>query len=359
MIGYIKPNKDELKLKHIKFFNSLYCGFCFKLKKYSNLSRLFISYDIIFFYLLFISNFKNLKYSFYKNRCPFNPFKKIDIYLENNYLKIFSEFSILITVFKAYDNLYDSKNPIKFFFTMHFIKFLMKKLRYINVYINKPLENIKLYFKNEKEIFFKLNNSFNNFFNFQIDDINRNKLLFTKNYFENLELFFDNLYKIFIKFIPFDYLDSNIKNIYCIIIYNILKIITIIDALDDLYNDIKNKKDNILMPLFFFFFNITQKSDFNILNIDFKNLYKKIFKLIKKNKKEKKDQFEKIFENVKELIKPVLFSSYINIKTNYEELKKTNKSIPLYNEELLDNYIYFSFDNLIWQTLSKNNFKIK
>ena len=52
MFGYIKVYKDELKFREFSLYRYYYCELCRNMGSYSNLSRIFLSYDVTFFLML-------------------------------------------------------------------------------------------------------------------------------------------------------------------------------------------------------------------------------------------------------------------------------------------------------------------
>lgn len=52
MFGYIQVFKDELKFKEYSLYRYHYCELCRNMGRYSNISRIFLSYDITFFLML-------------------------------------------------------------------------------------------------------------------------------------------------------------------------------------------------------------------------------------------------------------------------------------------------------------------
>lgn len=76
MIGYIKPDPDEFKVKELKIYNAYYCGICTSLaRKYGPFSRLILSYDATFYSIL-EDAFSDSQRKFGKVRCPLPPFQK-------------------------------------------------------------------------------------------------------------------------------------------------------------------------------------------------------------------------------------------------------------------------------------------
>ncbi len=79
MIGYIKPDVDEFKVRELKLYNAYYCGICTLLaKRYGPLSRLILSYDATFFAIM-NDAFSKEERKFSKSRCPLPPFQKKNI----------------------------------------------------------------------------------------------------------------------------------------------------------------------------------------------------------------------------------------------------------------------------------------
>lgn len=354
MIGYINPYKEELKFKHLNFYNSLYCSLCFNIKKYNNLLRFFLPKDIIFFYLLFISTFENINYNFTKKKCPINPFKSVNLYNEDKFFKLFCEISLLIISLKIYDFIYDNKVIIIKKLLKFFINKTIKKLSLIKTYFPEPQNSFKEYFYKEKLNYELLLNS--------LDLNNENEKEFFEIYFNNIENYFSNFNYLFLSIFPFDYLNSNISILIKNITQNITKIVILADSINDFYKDLKKDEDNILFPIYLYFF-INQNNynnKYKLIKENIKDNAKNYInnKKLKKIKKLLYKNFDKdIFNLVIQKIKPLLNMLFFKIKEEYTILKSTyNKN--LYNEELLDNYIYFGIDFLINQTLFKTQ-KIK
>lgn len=157
MFGYIKPYKQELKIKEYEIYKAIYCSVCKCLSKNFGLfSKFTLSYDSAFLALLCFSladtcpNFKS-------GRCTVNPLKKC------NYCKI-EEKSIIFAAavctimayYKVVDDINDSKS--------------LKKLRSILI-----LPIIKHSYKKAKKLYPKVDNIISK----QIE--NQNKIEKSKN----------------------------------------------------------------------------------------------------------------------------------------------------------------------------------
>ena len=53
MFGYVKVAEDDLKVKEYKRYKKYYCDLCRHIANYSQVARLMLSYDMVFFSLLF------------------------------------------------------------------------------------------------------------------------------------------------------------------------------------------------------------------------------------------------------------------------------------------------------------------
>ncbi|BBJ27978.1 DUF5685 family protein [Athalassotoga saccharophila] len=121
MIGYLKPDLDELKVKELKLYNSYYCGICTSIsKKYGPFSRLLLSYDAVFFSIL--SDVKNGKIEFGNSRCPLPPFQKKRI-VKSEGVSFGTEISKFFSELKIEDFKRDSRG-IK-----HFLSFFLLNLK--------------------------------------------------------------------------------------------------------------------------------------------------------------------------------------------------------------------------------------
>ncbi len=129
MIGYLKPDFDELKVKELKLYNSYYCGICTSIsKKYGPFSRLFLSYDAVFFSIL-SDVAKKERIQFGNSRCPLPPFQKKRI-VKSEGVSFGTEISKFFSELKIEDFKRDSKG-IK-----HFLSFFLVNLK------SKTLEEI-------------------------------------------------------------------------------------------------------------------------------------------------------------------------------------------------------------------------
>ncbi|WP_456401001.1 DUF5685 family protein [Mesoaciditoga sp.] len=115
MIGYVRPDVEELKVKELKLYRSYYCGICTSLsRKYGPLSRLFLSYDATFMAIL-EDAFGKEEPLFGKARCPLPPFQKKKIVVKNNAIELGMDISQLGVKLKLDDLKRDKKHLKKMF----------------------------------------------------------------------------------------------------------------------------------------------------------------------------------------------------------------------------------------------------
>ena len=109
MLGYVRINKGELKVKEYELYRGLYCSLCRALRKeYGLLSTLVLSYDVTFLVLVLLS-ISDISPEFRAARCPFNPVKKCNYCLNGAEKFSYSAaVSIILFYFKIRDNISDS-----------------------------------------------------------------------------------------------------------------------------------------------------------------------------------------------------------------------------------------------------------
>ncbi len=108
MLGYVKAFKPEMKVKDYELYRGIYCSLCRALGRiYSPVAQLFLSYDFAFAAVLRLAAADG-GCSFSPNRCPYNPAKKCMICSGKDELD-FCAHAVIITVFyKVLDNLHDA-----------------------------------------------------------------------------------------------------------------------------------------------------------------------------------------------------------------------------------------------------------
>ena len=108
MFGYVKVDKPEMKVKEYEAYRALYCSLCKAMRKHFGFFiSLTLSYDITFLLLARLS-FSGCIPSFKKGRCQYNPTKKCNYCSNSNEeLKYAAAVSVMLTYFKIKDNITD------------------------------------------------------------------------------------------------------------------------------------------------------------------------------------------------------------------------------------------------------------
>lgn len=238
MFGYVTPCKMELKIKDYEKFKAYYCGLCKSIKNsYGNLPRLALNYDMTFLGLL-LDSLSDEKVQFKISRCPVHPFKK-RLYVSNNKaLDFAARMNVNLMYYKTLDDIQDEARMKD--------KILSS---FLNLYIKKDpnnLCNIKQLIKKELETLNKLEA---NCFNIVIDELSHPFANLTANILTS----YDALQ-----------LEKSEINLLYWFGYNLGKWIYLIDALDDLKEDMTKKRFNAL------------ESVFNSSNLEYTDFYKTI-----------------------------------------------------------------------------------
>lgn len=113
MFGYVKPDKPELKIKDYETYKAIYCSLCRTLgKEYGLLARFLLTYDAAFYALIKKSVLQAKPDCAYKGVCRFNPLKKCNYIDTDSYLKDAAALTVIMFYYKVLDNINDGK-PLK------------------------------------------------------------------------------------------------------------------------------------------------------------------------------------------------------------------------------------------------------
>ncbi len=108
MFGYIVANKAELKFREFEVYQTYYCGLCKQLKaKGGNLSRMALSYDMTFIYML-LSGLYEPDTICERCKCALHPFEKRKL-RRNECAEYVADMSVLMTYYKSLDDWKDDK----------------------------------------------------------------------------------------------------------------------------------------------------------------------------------------------------------------------------------------------------------
>ena len=132
MFGYIKPKNGELLVKEYEQYRGVYCGLCRSLgTHYGKISRMMLSYDCTFL-ALFVLGREQTCTGFEKKRCVVNPMKKCTFCMDqNDALHLPAALSVITMYHKLKDDLQDGSfgEKLRTLCLMPFAKRPYKKAR--------------------------------------------------------------------------------------------------------------------------------------------------------------------------------------------------------------------------------------
>ncbi|QOX62915.1 hypothetical protein FRZ06_05955 [Anoxybacterium hadale] len=110
MLGYIKPDKPELKIKEFELYGGYYCGICKSIsKRYGQLPRMTLNYDSVFLAVLLAGMNPDLEH-IEQERCFVHPFKIRSIVYDNREIDYAADMLLLLAYYKLKDDLQDEKS---------------------------------------------------------------------------------------------------------------------------------------------------------------------------------------------------------------------------------------------------------
>lgn len=226
MFGYVTPLKGELKLKDFAKFRSYYCGVCIGLKKrYGELPRLMLNYDMAFLSLL-IDSLSNEDLDAVSERCIAHPIEKKPILINNSAINYAADMNFILYYYKVKDDILDDKDIKSKFIEISLRPYFKKTSSSINFISDIIKKNLKSLSNLEKTLDFT-----------SIDEISHP--------FSDIV---GNILKLYPNRLEDDSLD--LRDSLYDLGYTLGKWIYLIDALDDLKDDIKENKFNPINHLF-------------------------------------------------------------------------------------------------------------
>ena len=115
MFGYVVVNKPEMKFKDFEQYHSYYCGLCQCLKKrYGAKGQISLSYDMTFLVILLSALYEPEEKSAYC-RCVAHPFSKHAI-ITNQYTEYVADMNLLLTYYKSMDDWKDERKVTRFLY---------------------------------------------------------------------------------------------------------------------------------------------------------------------------------------------------------------------------------------------------
>lgn len=108
MFGYIKPHKDELKVREFEQFKACYCALCHTLEsEYGAVSRFILNYDFTFLAMLLWDEKDPPQY--HCSRCVASPIRKKKHCRNNPSLKMCAGYSVILFWWKLKDTVKDER----------------------------------------------------------------------------------------------------------------------------------------------------------------------------------------------------------------------------------------------------------
>ena len=109
MFGYIRPVPSELRVKEHSLYKAIYCGLCKTGgRKVSRLTRFLLNYDFVLFCALRMMLLGD-EIKVGAARCPYSPFMKKPMLLENESLDYTAAVFAVFTYYKCIDDMNDKK----------------------------------------------------------------------------------------------------------------------------------------------------------------------------------------------------------------------------------------------------------
>ncbi len=109
MLGYVRTNELELRVREQRYYRALYCGLCKRMGKCTgNCSRLSLSYDFVFLAAVRLS-LTGEKPSLYAGRCLLHPLRRRPMAKQCDALDYCADASALLCYHKILDDLADEK----------------------------------------------------------------------------------------------------------------------------------------------------------------------------------------------------------------------------------------------------------
>lgn len=109
MLGYIRTDAPELRLRDGECYRALYCGLCRQMGKCTGqCSRLALSYDFAFL-AAFRMSLTNEQVTLQKKRCLIHPLKKRNMAIDSPTLAYCADASAILTYHKCRDDVDDEK----------------------------------------------------------------------------------------------------------------------------------------------------------------------------------------------------------------------------------------------------------
>lgn len=109
MLGYVKTDSQELRMREYHYYRALYCGLCHRMGKCTgNCSRITLSYDFVFLAAVRLALTKEAP-TIKKQRCFLHPFRPRPTAQKCQVLDYCADASALLVYHKLLDDLHDER----------------------------------------------------------------------------------------------------------------------------------------------------------------------------------------------------------------------------------------------------------
>jgi hypothetical protein len=110
MLGYVKPDKPDLKIKEYEIYGGYYCGICKSIaRRYGQLPRLALNYDSVFLALLAAAVHSGPEHIEIE-RCVIHPAKKRTIIYDSPEIDYAADILLLLAYYKLKDDYHDERS---------------------------------------------------------------------------------------------------------------------------------------------------------------------------------------------------------------------------------------------------------
>lgn len=110
MYGYVRPVKGELKVSEFERFRGVYCGLCHELaRRYGFLSRFLVNYDFTFLAMLLADSERPESCS---RRCVAHPLRPVQCLCASESLSAAADMTVVLGWWKLADSAQDKRPPL-------------------------------------------------------------------------------------------------------------------------------------------------------------------------------------------------------------------------------------------------------
>lgn len=107
MYGYVRPNRGELKIREYETYRGVYCGLCHTLRKrYGAVFRFAVNYDFTFLAMLLAGS---EPVSVSEKRCPYHPLRRTGCPAESASMDAAADYSVILAYWKLHDSAEDGR----------------------------------------------------------------------------------------------------------------------------------------------------------------------------------------------------------------------------------------------------------